>query len=121
MQFRQEADQVLEAATKPIDRAPGWPWFDPRSRREGRERRVSSESLSRFATGESSTTVASKMARFAGFSATLFRGVFSYTPVWLVAKLVPQPPQHRASLVPRHPSAERPAVTAACQSPTARF
>ena len=28
------------------------------------------------------------MARFAGFSATLFRGVFSYTPVWLVAKLV---------------------------------
>src|SRR6516165_7744679 len=35
---------------------------------------------------------ASKMARFAGFSATPFRGVFSYTLVWLVAKLVPQPP-----------------------------
>jgi len=33
------------------------------------------------------------MARFAGFAATLFRGVFSYTPVWLAAKLVPQPPQ----------------------------
>src|SRR6516164_298220 len=32
------------------------------------------------------------MARFAGFSATPFRGVFSYTLVWLVAKLVPQPP-----------------------------
>src|SRR5262245_26332930 len=28
----------------------------------------------------------SKMARFAGFSATLFRGVFSYTLVWIVAK-----------------------------------
>src|SRR5262249_56533643 len=53
----------------------------------GRERRVSLESLSRFATGE-----ASKMARFAGFLATLFRGVFSYTLVWLVAKLAPQPP-----------------------------
>src|SRR5262249_50454534 len=71
-------------------RAPGWPWFDPRSRREGRERRVSSESLSRFATGESTTNrsqkqsvfhtpnSASKMTRFAGFSATQFRGVFSY-------------------------------------------
>src|SRR5262245_63913675 len=59
------------------------------------------------------------MARFAGFSTTLFRGVFSYTLAWPVTKLVPQPPQHRASLVPR-PSAGWPAVTAACQSPTAR-
>src|SRR5262249_7667758 len=36
---------------------------------------------------------ASKMVRFAGFSATLFRGVFSYTLAWLVVKLVPQRPR----------------------------
>src|SRR5499427_2671135 len=62
----------------------------------GRDPKIENSALHRntspFATGESTPSSASKMARFAGFSAMLFRGVFSYTLVRLVAKLVPQPP-----------------------------
>src|SRR5262249_30071490 len=68
---------------------------------EQRRRHVEAEGLCRLGglsecartrTGARTLNSAPKMARFAGFSATLFRGVFSYTLISLVAKFVPQPP-----------------------------